>query len=195
MGTVDEDDLDISWIIEQEKIDKINQNYFREPIDNINATFIYINNNSYIEKVTSEKLPLLFNPDKNTSVLKKEIILKIIQDKKFITKYKLMDVLTYNIDVEPEHIQNIANSENLLELSSKFFKSIALVDDICINPSIFIFHNINSIFFLFKETIDTNFSPKSILKTGCSPHKITKKVKISVQPSTNKNRATRKCNI
>ena len=181
-------DLDISWIKEQEKLEQINQNYFREPMENIDMFFIYINPNNYIDKITTENHKLNIN-ENNIGVLNNDFIINIIQTKKQILpniKYKLIDILLFNIDLEPENIQNYSKNENILDNSKHFFKVLSSLNDIKISPSIFIFHKINSLFFLFKQNDDTYTKPKSILKNtdfnnSCdnqSSHKTTKKVRI-----------------
>jgi hypothetical protein len=182
----DDTDLDISWIEEQEKIQKIDKNYFREPMETIDVHIIYININSYIENIKREK-HTLNTKDKNT-VLEKERILQIIQSKKRTTpfsKYKFMDALLYNVDLEPEQIQNYANTEDIEQ--TPFFKPVRIMEDIIITPSIFVFHGINALYLFFKEEARTDISTvknKSILKTDgqpIAPHKTTKKVKIVIR--------------
>jgi hypothetical protein len=199
-----EGDLDDSWIHETEKLEKIEQNYIREPMEFIDTFFIYINSNSYIEKILSEKHPLVLLADGKTNVLKKEYILQLIQSKKIKTnhsKYKFIDMITFNVDLEPEHIQSYSKNENISENSKKFFNVLPIIDDVLIPPSIFVFHGINSIFFIFqeKEFDVSQLQPKSILKSvSGSQHKTTKKVKImigGVDVSANaikKNRVTHK---
>ncbi len=199
-----EGDLDDSWIHATEKLEKIEQNYIREPMEFIDTFFIYINSNSYIEKILSEKHPLVLMADGKTNVLKKEYILQLIQSKKIKTnhsKYKFIDMITFNVDLEPEHIQSYSKNENISENSKKFFNVLPIIDDVLIPPSIFVFHGINSIFFIFqeKEFDVSQLQPKSILKTvSSSQHKTTKKVKIiigGVDVSANaikKNRVTHK---
>jgi hypothetical protein len=186
----DDLDLDTSWIEKEEKLEHIQQNYFREPMELIDIFFIYINSNSYIEKIISEKHPLTILDDKKTSVIKKEYILQLIQSKKIKTEhsiYKLMDILTYNIDLETDFIQNYSKNENISDNSKGFFNILKIIDDIIISPSIFIFHDINSIFILFqeKEFDISQLNPKSILKdindkSKSSQLKTTKKVKIMI---------------
>jgi hypothetical protein len=187
----EDSDLDVSWIEENEKIENIDKNFLKEPMDHIDIFFIFTNTNSYIEKIVCENHPLSKVDNKN--VLKKEYILQLIQSKKMKTstmKYKFMDLLLFNVDLEPEHIQNFAKSEMNSENSKTFFKVFPIVDDVVIPPSIFIFHNTNSIYFLFQqhEIVDKSI-PKSILKLdkGSQP-KTTKKVKIVL----NKNSYTKK---
>lgn len=186
---MDNDDLDMSWINEQERIQNIQSNYYREPMETVNTYFIYINQNQYIDKILCEKYDLEIVS--NGSLLNKETLLKIIQTKKINTlntRYKLVDILQYNVELEPEHIQTFINGEPDPS-SPKILKNISVFDEIVFSSSIFIFHGINCLYFIFQEveTISTKNrkSLKSILKTdsknGYREHskKGTKKVKIS----------------
>jgi len=189
----DDTDLDISWIEEQEKIQNIDKNYFREPMDAIDIHIIYINTNLYIESITKERHVL--TKKEKTTVLEKERILQIIQSKKKTTpfsKYKFMDALLYNVELEPEQIQNYANTQD--NTTSSFLKPVKILEDVTIPHSIFVFHGINALYFFFKEEPRTdlvNAKSKSILKMEGEPqpqHKITKKVKIVLR----KNQSTTK---
>lgn len=192
----DSDDLDISWIQEQERIQNIESNYYREPMEFINAYFIYINQNQYIDKILCEKYDL--DIKNSGSQLNKETLLQIIQNKKIknnYSKYKLIDILQYHVELEPEHIQSYVNNGELIEKSKNVLKNISLFDDIVFSPSIFIFHGINCLYFVFQEveTIKANAnarkSSKSILKNeNREPFKKgTKKVKISIDTITYSN--------
>jgi hypothetical protein len=180
----------MSWINEQERIQNIQSNYYREPMETVNTYFIYINQNQYIDKILCEKYDLE-NHVNGGSLLNKEILLKIIQNKKIKTeysKYKLIDILQYHIELEPEHIQTFINGEPY-ENSQKILKNISFFDEIVLSPSIFIFHGINCLYFIFQEVETINIkkrkSLKSILKNNSKnddrehSKKITKKVKIS----------------
>ena len=208
---MDDDDLDMSWIDEQERIQNIQKNYYREPMESVNTYFIYINQNQYIDKILCEKYDLENN--NGCSLLNKEKLLQIIQNKKIKTlntRYKLIDILQYNIELEPEHIQTFISGEPDPS-SQKILKNISVFDEIVFSPSIFIFHGINCLYFIFQEieTINTKNrkSLKSILKNDSifdsnnqdrePSKKGTKKVKISIDTIeysdsyTNKNK-TRK---
>lgn len=186
---MDNDDLDMSWLNEHERIQNTQTNYYREPMETINTYFIYINQNQYIDKILCEKYDLEIVS--NGSLLNKETLLKIIQTKKIKTlntRYKLIDILQYHVDLEPEHIQTFINGEPDTS-SQKSLKNISVFDEIVFSPSIFIFHGINCIYFIFQEveTINTKNrkSLKSILKSDSNnqdrehSNKGTKKVKIS----------------
>ena len=184
-----EDDLDISWFDSYEKEARIDENLHREPIKDIMLYFVYINKRSEIHKVISEKYVFdingLENQNDGIQTISNSQVLQWIQTKKVLpshsnTKYKIIDLLMYSVDIEPEKIQSYSNAdiELLNELSSGFFKVLSLFHNISIPPSIFIFHPLNSIYFLFKEQ-DPDIKAaakkefKSILKSSSKTKKRT----------------------
>jgi hypothetical protein len=200
-------DLDMSWINEYERLSSMNENYIREPMDSINMYFIYINRNLYIEKIVHDKQPLTLSEDKKYSYLPKEVLLQIIQSRKIKTpfsKYRLTDVLSYLVDLEPEHIQSYSKNENVDQSTSPspFLKVLPIMNDVQMNSSIFIFHDVNTVYFLFQEVelLNHRHTYKSILKSPgseISDKSNTKKVRMqltSVENSIKKrvNKGTRK---
>jgi hypothetical protein len=165
-----DDDLDTSWIEESTRITDMDQNYEPEPMEQIAAHFIYINVNNYIEKTKTEYIELGISDDK-TRVITKDMLLKIIQQNQTKThksKYYLQDILWYNVELKPDNIQKSIYNENSVDLFKQFFKIAQLIqiDDIILQPSIFIFHSLQCLYFVFKEKemeISTH-SIKSILK-------------------------------
>jgi len=159
-------DLDISWIDKHERMNNIHKNYQREPMDSIKMCYIYVNLDSEIEKVIYENEILGQIDSSNNCTLSKERVLQIVQNKKILNaslKYSIDTILLYNVCIEPENIQKYVNSENVV--SEPFLKVYPIIDEILIYPSIFIFHEINCIYFIFKQ-IDVKPILKSILKTG-----------------------------
>jgi hypothetical protein len=157
-------DLDISWIDKHERMNNIHKNYQREPMDSIKMCYIYVNLDSEIEKVVCENETLVQMDSSNTCIIPKERVLQIVQNKKMLNaslKYSIETILLYNVSIEPENIQKYVNSENGIP----FLQVYPIVDEILIQPSIFIFHEINCIYFIFKQ-IDVKSIPKSILKPG-----------------------------
>jgi hypothetical protein len=157
-----EPNLDFSWITEQQRIQNIETNYCREPVTDIQIYSLYINKNSYIDKITRKKHNITDN------LLTRDAVLGIIQNNKRMDskKYKLMDVLVYHVDMEPQHIQTYSQTNDIPASSKSFFKVLPIVDEIHIPHSIFIFHSLSSVFFMYKE-VDTgshNHTIKSILK-------------------------------
>jgi hypothetical protein len=155
---MDSIDLDISWVEKHERLLNIYENYQREHMDSIKICYIYVNLKSEIEKVICENEDLFFNGNHN--VITKERVLQIVQNKKLLDhnlKYTIDTILVYNVSIEPENIQKYVNSESV----ESFLKIYPIVDEIQLSPSIFIFHEINSIYFIFKQS---EVKPKSILK-------------------------------
>jgi anaerobic C4-dicarboxylate transporter len=138
-------------------------------------------------------------------MIPKENLIKIIEDNKLKTEnstYKLLDVLCCNFDIMPSHIQTFSSSDENVIDKKKILKSISSINDVIIQPSTFIFHDINSIYIIFREhELDKNTHRyKSILKKPNTnqKHKHTKKVRINLTDPTiknNKKRITRKTYI
>ena len=174
--------LDTSWFQEYNKLLNLQTNYNKEKMINIDVKFIYIDNNDNIQNIYCEKLNL--HSSDNGSQITKEDLLKIIQKNKTKNniKYKLEDILFFHIPIDHENISNFNNQDS----SSNYLKKVSFFDSLEIPESIFIFHNINSLYFIFKvnETDKHNFTIKSILKNSSSksnPSK-TKKVQINEIP-------------
>jgi hypothetical protein len=174
------DNLDCSWIDKEEKMGASNTNYIREPIDDIKLFFIYINTQSEIAYVSKE-----IESIENGSI-NKERLLQIIQTKRHHNnkKYRLDDILSFQIDLEPENIQSFSELDELDDISASFLKNIPIFDEIDCIPSIFIFHDISSLFFVFNEI---NLAYKSILRNKNDHGRVTKKVRIMDQDNVYEN--------
>ena len=177
-------DLDISWVQETNKMCSLEQNSLRENSPYIKAHYVYINLENEIIDVIDEPIVLY-----NSEVITKERCLQLVQSKtkKDNIKYILKDTVLFHVSLEPEQIP-LYNSGKMRELELKTFP---ILDDIVIPPSIFIFHDLNSLYFFFYESHQVGV--KSILKTNGSVIKKTKKVRISLPTSSEKNiRKTKK---
>jgi hypothetical protein len=182
----------------------------REELDSIVIQTIYMNTNLEITKMDKETVKLQRTPgvpldqnhfernlnnevqknvyNTNHKCISKEQLLQIIQTKKVIekTKYKLFDMILFTVDLDPRDIQKYVNGE--CKEKSKL-KSIPIVSDIIISPSLFIFHSLHTFFIFFTEIVE-EIPIKSILKTaqndGKKP-KHTKKVRIADMASADDN--------
>jgi hypothetical protein len=173
-------DLDTSWIEKYQHPELI-----REPMDKVRVYLLYIHSNMSIDKIVQEDVPIELLDSKagqgvcrdpvSTQGVSKEVLLKIIHDGKNAIphkKYKLKDILVFNVDLEPSNIQSF--SEEV-----QFMKKIPIVDDIILAPSLYIFHYLNGIFIFFQEY--GSCDPKSILKNGSNQKSHTKKVRLNDQ--------------
>jgi hypothetical protein len=189
LGNYLDDELDTSWIDDLDKLNNIHHSYFREPMKNIDFFILFVDSNDSILKIKKENHKFS-TIDKNCTFTNSFIIQFIERIKntysKGNTRYKLNDVLLYNIDLEPTDIQSYSNNENLEDMSKPFFKVLPIINDIYFTDSIFIFHGINSLFFLFQEMETTDSSRKHTLKSilkinkGKEKKHNTKKVNIRV---------------
>lgn len=180
------EDLDLSWLQEHKKMVEMDKNYCREPMESVACYFFYINANSYIDKIVRETVDLSCD-DGNIRTIFSDVVLGLIQSKKRIgpVKYRLLDILVHNVDLLPEHIQEYVGNGNNRghdnnhghgnnNSSQGFLKVLPIVGEVSFDPSIFIFHGINAVYFMFQE-IDTSdmvdhgvvvAPPVSILKTA-----------------------------
>ena len=182
------DEVDDSWLKEHKRLTKIQElESIKEPMESIQSHFIYINIHSYIDKIVSETIDLNLGKDGVSSFIYNDFLLQLIQSKKIntpISKYKLKDIILYNVELEPEHVQNYSNSESFQDLSKSFFKPISVINDTIVQPSLFIFHNVNCLYFIFQESFNDpsqSMKPKPIIKfldnnPQTHSHKKTKKV-------------------
>lgn len=187
---IDDENLDISWLIEQERIHMVDNNFHREPMKTIKLYYIYINKEDSIDTVDSEIYTIQSINDKKCSIITQNELLRIIQMKKNKTsdsKYIIYDILLYNIDLEHEQLQSFTKYDNDEMLHTRLLKSNGIIKNISISPSIFIFHNINAVYFIFKEVVrvvptNTNQEKLPILSIIPQRTKETKKVRFREDP-------------
>ena len=169
-GDGEEEDLDTSWIETAEFQD----NYEREHIKETGVFFVYVDVLGLIEKITKEYLSLDDGED-GRGIVSKDQLLHIIQTKRSRTdsgdgkKYRFLDLLMFHVPLEPGDLDGFVKGGDRPE----YLKRLPIFDDIVFDPSIFIFHDLTGLFFIFKE-IDQSVA-KSILKN--SSDTITRKIR------------------
>lgn len=141
--------MDISWIIEQEKLEKIQKKCVREPFTTIELVSIYVNEAMEIETIEKDTMEI----NENQKVLDKEMLNEwSIQKQKHTPKstFVLNEILWFHIDLEPEQIQTIDEHKSYLQHIYKR-DSLGIDTDIKLTPAIFIFHSLTTLFFIFQE--------------------------------------------
>ena len=188
-----DDGLDTSWTNDVKKEIDIHKNYNKEPCEQINTIFIFVDIDNNIHKINSNKETLSIMDDKK--VITKERLIQIIESKKRENpkiKYKLSDVLLYCNEIDSDYICTYAKTDNIEEDT---LKVLSIFNNVVVPESIFIFHSINAIYFIFKQVKDKSYAfvpihvkpkkengVKSILKKKTAKtkqsgeHNITKKV-------------------
>jgi hypothetical protein len=186
-------DLDISWIREQERIQDIHKDVSKEKMTKMCVYFLYINKNHYIEKISKEIVHLHSVEGIKGSVLSKETVLRLIQTHKInthVSRYKFQEVLQFVLSIEPEYLQSFAFGDEMDSDESSLLKSVPFhQNDIVFPESVFIFHQTNTLFFVYQE-VDMHShrqTIKSILKSNHTEDGITTK--------KGENRSTKKVKI
>ena len=130
------DNFDTSWIDGEDVIEK-------EEMNHVNCYFVYINTDNEIDDVYKENYSL--EVDGENTKISQNRLLGLIQKNKVMNglKYRLMDILQYQIPYDFTELTNSSYS-NLL-------KVVTTADEIKFEPSLCIFHSFNSVFFLFQE--------------------------------------------
>jgi hypothetical protein len=190
--------FDTSWIDEFNKLDNEYRSYYKEDLTFIKIHSIYVNLNSEIEKLIEEKLLL-----KVPGFVSKNDILGIIKKNMYSnnTKYKLLSILKFNIDLEPYYLKqflkytNTNNSKkDLTNIGKQFLHVNKNIDDITFEKSISMFHDINDLIFIYYDGISSDNNSNNInnsIKNGYSINNITSNNKnitkrIFISSTTNK---------
>jgi hypothetical protein len=153
--------LDDEWINNFDKIDNLYKDFYKDDIYYIHLRILYINRNNEIDKIKNERF-LMTNPNNIT----REEIIEILKKKSLDDKrrYTLLSILKYNINLEPDEINNYVNKN----YNNQYLTVIKNIDTITFEKSINMFHDLNDIIFIFYEKSselkkkDTNNSSKKI---------------------------------
>ena len=179
--------MDISWIIEQEKLEKIQKKCVREPFPTIELVSIYVNEAMEIETIEKDTMEIR----ENQKVLDNEILTEwSIQKQKHTPKstFVLNEILWFHIDLEPEQIQTIDEHKSYLQniYTRDISKNTSLAKsiEIKLTPAIFIFHSLTTVLFIFQEEIKTTTKTKINPLTTIDKKKRTLRI---VMPSKYKN--------
>ena len=191
----DTDHLDLSWTEQYIRTTESQTIYNKEPMSKINIQFIYVNTRSEICNTITESYPLKLNGGHDgSSILSEQIIIPLTKSKGVITgsngllmRYQLDDILLYCVTLDPTNLFDYINKPNdrLVDDGSSFMKKMSIIDDIVIPPSLFIFHPLNTIYFIFREmvlvqdVISRKTTLKSAIMTKTGANKATKRVRIA----------------
>jgi len=113
---IEYNNLNDEWIKNFEKNDRLYQDFYKDDLYYINLRVIYINRNNEIEKIKNQSF-LLKNPNK---ILQEELI-GILKNNSIDNenKYRLLSILKYNINLEPDDIKGY-----LIKKDNKHYLSI-----------------------------------------------------------------------
>ena len=160
------DHEDEKWLQEQQMLHNIQSNYCRELMDSIQLQFVFLDEKKTITHISSQSEPLQVCDVSNQCVLTEEHILALLENVKkqhLGKKFALHHISSFLVDLEPEHVQQFSTSSSSDE--SPFLRHFSTVQSIYVPSSIFIFHNVNTIYFFLHEIPSSHQQTyKSILK-------------------------------
>lgn len=184
---IDLDLDDTSWIEKEEKRFSIELNHTKIDMDSILCYFVYTDRNHSIQKVVKHHetvVPLL----SGVVGIPNSRILHLIEKRRFLEngiKYKISNVLKYIIELEGDFVRDFVygSESDDHQFDDNYLKEFSVLNDLVIEPSVFLFHPLNSLYFFFKET---GSGMKSIL-TKNNVSKYNKRVQM-IDSSSNKTR-------
>jgi hypothetical protein len=168
----------LSWISELDRLEKLSQNAMREPATYLPLTILYINKQNVVDSAVHKYMELKphghdgHDGHSNNSdiVITKERLLKLAaQHAKTTdheTKYICKELMLFHIPIEPEQVEYFsqhAGDRDSTDFCTKYTKTFVMIEDIVIEPSMFIFHSLNRLYMIFMECTDRSL-PKSCMK-------------------------------
>lgn len=147
---IDPDYLDESWIYKFRNEENEYNDFYKDKPTSVKLYFMYINREKIIDIVKTEHFLL-----NDAAKIEKEYLISIIKKNQLChnTKYQLLTLLKFNIDIEPEDV--ISNTYTELT-HAKHMSIEQYIQDIHFKDTVCIFHDINSLFFIFYERKDIN---------------------------------------
>ena len=139
----DEELEDTSWMDILEKQEEDYKSFYKENVDIVKIFYTYVDSDNKIYYVKKENLLI-----ENNKINRNELIYILKKNKQNNKKnHKLISVLQYNIDLEPEEVLNyLKYKENY-----NFLTVVSKVNDILWNDTISIFKNLNSLHVIYYE--------------------------------------------
>ena len=139
----DEELEDSSWMEMLEKEEEDYKSFYKENVDIVKIFYTYVDSNNNIYYVNKDNLFI-----ENNKINRDELIYILKKNKLNNSKnHKLISVLQYNIDLEPEDVLNYLKFKE----KYNFLTIVSKINDILWNDTISIFKNLNSLHIVYYE--------------------------------------------
>ena len=142
-------EFDSEWIKDYEEKENEYKKFYKEEVNIIDLIFVYINHDNEIYNVKNFKEYIA------NSQINYERIIEIIKNyqNNMNVKHKLMALLNYKIDIDPENIKQLFN----YNINPGTLYSIKNINNINFDITINLLQDLNSLIFIFKvKSIDKN---------------------------------------
>jgi len=166
---MENDDLDIQWIEEFERVESDYKSFYTEKINNIKLNYVYINKQDEIERI---KKDVLFLSQENH--ISREEMIKILKSQMISSdkKYSVLFILKYNIDIDPQDVTFYLKNE---KDKNAFLHIVKNIDDVVLNDTINMFQDLNNIIIIFNERKESLNKTKKVLVNSKRIHKSTRR--------------------
>ena len=139
----DEELEDSSWMDVLEKEEEDYKSFYKENVDIVKIFYTYVDSDNKIYHVKKNNLLI-----ENNKINRDELIYILKKNKEHNNKnHKLISVLQYNIDLEPEDVLNYLKFKE----KYNFLTVVSEINDILWNETINIFKNLNSLHIVYYE--------------------------------------------
>ena len=200
-GRLDED-LDVSWIHDSEKLQSLIDNPHKEYASSISTCCLYVKSDNCIESFVEDSYTFVnTSSDLSCNMISHADLLALSQKYKKKTSkshFVLKSIVLFHLDFDSEQVLAFSQCDDLESLKTQTANCIHTyhtIENIIIPPSLCVFHPWNTLYFFFHEepSVESKMELKSILKLDKSKpyserHKFTKRVRIQVPRSTRKRR-------
>lgn len=135
-------EFDSEWIKDYEEKENEYKKFYKEEVNIIDVIFVYINHDNEIYNVKNFKEYIA------NSQINYERIIEIIKNyqNNMNVKHKLMALLNYKIDIDPENIKQLFN----YNINPGTLYSIKNINNINFDKTINLLQDLNSLVFIFK---------------------------------------------
>lgn len=208
-GRLDED-LDVSWIHDSEKLQSLIDNPHKEYASSISTCCLYVTSDNCIESFVKDSYTFVKDSSHDFAKTSSDLSCNMISHADLLAlsqKYKkktskshfvLKSIVLFHLDFDSEQVLAFSQCDDLEALKAQTANCIHTyhtIENIIIPPSLCVFHPWNTLYFFFHEepSVESKMELKSILKLDKSKpyserHKFTKRVRIQVPRSTRKRR-------
>jgi len=150
-------ELDVKWLREFKEQEKDYNMFYKDKPTSVKLYFLYVNHYNVVEFFKNDTY--LLNQEKSyddasaeEAILRKDVLLSIIKNNTELNgrKYKLVSLLKFNLDIEPEDIISMTLDK---QDGTDYLSSEKEIKDIIFHDTICIFQDINSLFFVYQERL------------------------------------------
>ena len=134
-------EMDTSWIREMEKYN----DFYVDDIDNVTIHYLFLNENREIQNI-EEEITILNTPNILT---KEELLYKIKNKLMEVKKYRLQNIIQFNVSLNEQETTSLYNDE--FNDFSSYIQELVSIDDVVWNKTSNIFKDMNSIYFILVE--------------------------------------------